>query len=128
MLGACALLWRFIEWVATVGINPSDKEFVNALEIVGHKRRFHTLKSLGISCWSEADDCHIQHILESCTKYFECDRNSYDRWFKPLDKIVAGTGASFYSSDACHLDLVPYGYRQVVVSVEVPEVKAIIHE
>ena len=96
--------------VATVGINPSDKEFVNdsGNEIVGHKRRFHTLKSLGISCWSEADDCHIQHILESCTKYFECDRNSYDRWFKPLDKIVAGTGASFYSSDACHLDLVPY--------------------
>ncbi len=96
--------------VASVGINPSNKEFENdsGNEIVGHKRRFHTLKSLGISCWSEADNCHTQQILESCTKYFESDRNPYDRWFKPLDKIVAGTGASFYCSDACHLDLVPY--------------------
>lgn len=96
--------------VATVGINPSDKEFVNdsGNEIVGHKRRFHTLKSLGISCWSEADNCHIQQILESCTKYFECGRNPYDEWFKPLDKIIAGTGASYYCSNACHLDLVPF--------------------
>ena len=96
--------------VATVGINPSNKEFENdsGNELIGHKRRFHTLTSLGITSWSEADNCHIQQILESCTKYFESDRNPYDRWFKPLDKIVAGTGASFYCSDACHLDLVPY--------------------
>ena len=94
--------------VATVGINPSNKEFEDDIgsELDGRNRRFHTLKSLGISCWSEAKDCHRQLIMESCTKYFE--RNPYEKWFKPLNKALEGTGASYYNSDACHLDLVPY--------------------
>ena len=96
--------------VATVGINPSNKEFEDDSwnERDGSRRRFHTLKSLEISGWSEASNCHRQQILESCTKYFESNRNPYDRWFKQLDKILACTGTSFYRSDACHLDLVPY--------------------
>src|SRR5450755_333722 len=47
-------------------------------------------------------------ILESCQSYFV--GNPYDRWFKRLDQILAGTNASFYGqrSGACHLDLIPY--------------------
>ena len=36
--------------------------------------------------------------------------NPYDRWFKVLDRVVGGAGASYYgrSSAACHVDLIPY--------------------
>lgn len=96
--------------VATLGLNPSNKEFVDDAgnELSGAERRFHTLKSLGLEAWCEADSRHIGLILNSCKQYFS--KNPYDRWFKKLDAVVAGSGASFYSQDssACHLDLIPY--------------------
>ena len=94
--------------VGTVGINPSKWEFLDGAmrELKGCKRRFHTLESLGIISWSEAKNCHKHLILGSCTKYYR--GNSYERWFKPLSKVIEGTGTSYYNSDACHLDLVPY--------------------
>ena len=94
--------------VATVGINPSNKEFEDNSrnDLAGRKRRFHTLKSLGITSWSEASRCHRQLIVESCTNYFE--GNPYITWFKPLNKVIVGTRTSYYNSNACHLDLVPY--------------------
>lgn len=96
--------------VATLGLNPSNKEFVDEMgkEIIGKSRRFHTLKSLGIKTWSDIDSRHIQLIIETCTKYFLI--NPYDRWFKVLDTIISGTQSSYYNqnSSACHLDLIPY--------------------
>lgn len=96
--------------VATLGLNPSNREYVdqNGRELDGAYRRFHTLSSLGLNCWSDADADHIQMILESCNSYF-CS-NPYDRWFRKLDEVVRGAGASFYDSaePACHLDLIPY--------------------
>jgi hypothetical protein len=77
-------------------------------ELEGTFRRFHTLKSLGIASWSDADARHLCLILESCRTYFL--GNPYDRWFKRLDQVVSGAHASFYdvSRRACHLDLIPY--------------------
>lgn len=96
--------------VATLGLNPSNREFVDesGRELDGPNRRFHTLQSLGLRSWEDTEARHLRMILDSCRNYFLC--NPYDRWFKRLDDIVAGTGASFYddSSTACHLDLVPY--------------------
>ena len=96
--------------VATVGINPSNREFLdyNGNELEGAARRFHTLSSLGLQSWADVDARHLSLILESCRMYFQ--GNPYDRWFKALDRVVAGTGASYYgrSSVACHLDLIPY--------------------
>jgi hypothetical protein len=96
--------------VATIGLNPSNREFVDDLghELCHADRRFHTLGSLGIGAWSEADTRHLQLILLSCSGYFR--NNPYDRWFKKLDQIVSGTSASFYADlyPACHLDLIPY--------------------
>ena len=76
-------------------------------ELQGEFRRFHTLRSLGLKCWTEADARHRDKILESCRAYFH--RNPYG-WFKKLDKVVAGANASYYdaSRGACHLDLIPY--------------------
>lgn len=96
--------------IATLGLNPSNREFVDLSgnELVGISRRFHTLRSLGIKKWSDANSTHHSMILDSCNLYFH--QNPYDGWFKGLDKIISGTNASYYddSIKACHLDLIPY--------------------
>jgi hypothetical protein len=96
--------------VATVGLNPSNREFVDQFgkELDGDSRRFHTLRSLGLGHWNRAREKHIDLILESCRAYFS--RNPYDGWFRKLDRLISGTGASYYNgaSRACHLDLIPY--------------------
>lgn len=96
--------------IATLGLNPSNKEFVDnsGNELDGSNRRFHTLKSLEIDCWSETEDQHLDLINYSCRNYFR--RNPYDTWFKKLDYLISDTNASFYdcSETACHLDLIPY--------------------
>ena len=96
--------------VATVGLNPSNREFVDEKgdELQGVSRRFHTLQSLGLSSWSDVDARHMLLILQSCCDYFQS--NPYDRWFKRLDQVIAGAKTSYYepSSTACHVDLIPY--------------------
>jgi hypothetical protein len=96
--------------VATLGLNPSNREFVDyrGRELLGPHRRFHTLNSLGLRSWLDADAHHLRLILDSCRTYFL--GNPYDRWFKRLDCLISGVGASYYSasSPACHLDLIPY--------------------
>ena len=101
--------------VATLGLNPSNREFVDSSgnELQGARRRFHTLKSLGLKSWSDVDARHLYMILEACRTYFFV--NPYDKWFKRLDLIISGTSATYYdtlfcktSFGACHLDLIPY--------------------
>jgi hypothetical protein len=96
--------------VATLGLNPSNREFVDETgsELIGVARRFHTLRSLGLGCWSDARRSHAKLIWDSCRTYFS--RNPYDIWFKQLDNVIGGTTASYYSvsNTACHLDLIPY--------------------
>lgn len=100
--------------IATLGINPSNREFVDldGNELNNDNRRFHTLSSLGISNWSEVNQNHLQLILESCNEYFS--RNPYDGWFKKLDYLMSDTSASYYfpSYDACHLDLIPFATHE----------------
>lgn len=96
--------------VATVGINPSNREFVDqaGVELEGEERRFHTLRSLGINSWTEATLEHAAKIDQSCVEYFQ--RNPYDRWFRKLDFVMAGSDFSYYDNfcHACHVDLSPY--------------------
>lgn len=96
--------------LATLGLNPSNREFVDERgnELNGIHRRFHTLASLGIEDWDDANSKHISSIVELCEEYFF--RNPYDGWFKKLDYLISGTSMSYYfpSGEACHLDLIPY--------------------
>lgn len=96
--------------IATVGLNPSDREFVSSdgMELTGSFRRFQTLASLELTDWFNLSAEQLESIHSSCTEYFS--RNPYDAWFKPLDLLLKGTNDSFYSSlfHACHLDLIPY--------------------
>lgn len=96
--------------VATLGINPSSREFVDihGRELVGSSRRLHTRTSLGLASWNEAGPAHIRAVAAYCREYFH--RDPFDAWFKRLDAVVAAAGATYYGleSSACHLDLVPY--------------------
>ena len=96
--------------VATLGINPSYREFVDrsGKQLQGAYRRFHTLDSLGLETWGDADARHLELIMDTYRSYFS--RNPYDTWFKKLDFAIAGTNVSYYDrpSSACHLDLVPF--------------------
>jgi hypothetical protein len=96
--------------VATIGLNPSNKEFVDDFgnELDGNFRRFHTLNSLNIDRWSEIDGKKISLLINSYKQYFS--KNPYDRWFQTLDMVISGLGKSYYDSNnpACHLDLIPF--------------------
>jgi len=96
--------------VATLGINPSNREFVDATggELDGDSRRFPTLGSLGLQTWGDASSLDVTAIVSACNDYFL--GNPYSRWFDTLDTLMRPAGASYYSYDnpAAHLDLVPY--------------------
>ena len=99
--------------VATVGLNPSNREFVdqNGGELTGRSRRFHTLRSLDLHSWLDVDARHLSLILDSCHRYFH--GNPYNRWFRRMENIISATPASFYppNESACHLDLVPFATK-----------------
>ena len=102
-------------WLATIGINPSNREFVdrNGEELSGQCQRFHTLDSLGLKTWEDADTRHLEDILESYLSYFTW--NPYHIWFNKLEYVLNGAKASYFDSriGACHIDLVPYAtYRK----------------
>jgi hypothetical protein len=96
--------------LATVGLNPSNREFVNANgdELSGNERRFPTLASLNLQCWSQVSEEQLNAIDNACSKYFF--GNPYDAWFRALDKLIVGSEHSFYGmfAKACHLDLCPF--------------------
>src|SRR6202790_4184532 len=96
--------------VATVGINPSNREFLDefGIELDGESRRLPTLTSLGLSRWADVESVHLRELVSACLDYFR--RNPYDRWFTTLERILVKIRSSFYGEEpsACHLDLVPY--------------------
>lgn len=96
--------------LATVGINPSNREFVDSTgnELRDAGRRLPTLKSLSLPSWGHADYTALRAILDACQTYF--DHNPYDRWFGSLERLFEATGCSYYSpsASACHLDIVPW--------------------
>lgn len=94
--------------VATMGLNPSDREFVDISgnELIGKDRRFHTLNSLEINEWKEVTSKHVSEIEGLCDNYFS--NNPYKVWFRDMENLISATGFSLYKNNACHLDLIPY--------------------
>ncbi|MBS2940324.1 hypothetical protein KDN32_21520 [Nocardioides sp. J2M5] len=94
--------------VATVGINPSNREFVDkaGTELAEPARRLPTLSSLGRASWDDATGDDIRSIALGCRRYFQ--GNPYRQWFDVLDRMLCAGGASYYDSTACHVDLVAY--------------------
>lgn len=96
--------------VATLGINPSAREFVeNGRLLAGRHRRLATLESLGAQRTLDLTEQQIRTVVEECASYFHPDRNPYRRWFDTLDRVLrTGLGVSYYDGSACHLDLVQW--------------------
>lgn len=97
--------------VATLGLNPSNLEFVDrhGRELKAPYHRFESLSSLQVGSWGEVTSRGVSSVWQACENYFY--GNPYDQWFKRLEKLLVGTGASYYTSlgvKACHLDLVPF--------------------
>jgi hypothetical protein len=96
--------------VATVGLNPSSREFVDVggVELDGRERRFPTLKSLALESWEDVAAEHLRMMWSAYASYF--DTNPYDAWFGRLDQLLRGTDTSYYPPmrGACHLDIVPF--------------------
>lgn len=95
--------------VATVGINPSNREFVDSrgLELIGAQRRLPTLESMGLQDWSSASGWDIRSLVVACENYFI--HNPYRGWFDILERMLNAGGYSYYGTPAaCHLDLVAY--------------------
>lgn len=94
--------------VATLGINPSAREFVeDGRLLAGDHRRLATLDALGAVDCGDLTVGQVAAVVADCAAYFQ--RRPYRRWFDPLDTLLrAGTEASYYDGSACHLDLVQW--------------------
>ena len=109
--------------VATLGINPSSKEFMdtsgtgttNQLLPEG-KKRLADYESLGLLSTDPLDDDAAEYILgaegakeiwESCRDYFK-GPNAYWSWFSDLETVLSGASVSYRDSSACHLDISPW--------------------
>jgi len=89
--------------VATLGLNPSRIEFeIKGAELDGPARRFETLRSLGVESLLDAPPSAIERVWWRCTHYFH--GNPYS-WFRRLEELLKGVGASYFQNTACHLDL-----------------------
>lgn len=85
--------------IATLGINPSSKEFMSGEKFIqGESKRL-------------ADDEHGKanavDIWFGCQNYFR-GANAYWPWFGALEELLKGVGASYKDGSACHLDLSPW--------------------
>lgn len=94
--------------VATLGINPSAREFMEGGRLLaGGERRLATLQSLAARSVDQLTDDQVATVLHDCATYFE--RRPYRRWFDRLDELLrVGADASYYDGSACHLDLVQW--------------------
>lgn len=85
--------------VATLGINPSGREFLDGAGrlLGGSQRRLATLDSLGANSYDDLHRGHGEIVVEECASYFE--RQPYRRWFNPLDRILRDAiGVSYYGA------------------------------
>jgi hypothetical protein len=94
--------------VATLGINPSRKEFYSTAGelLTGAKRRLATTESLGNMPGHSLSEDQARTVVAECNGYFT--RNPYS-WFNPLEALLnTAASASYYDRSACHLDLVQW--------------------
>ena len=94
--------------VATLGINPSRKEFYDddGSLLRGARSRLATTDSIGARPGETLTKRQASEVVAACNTYFE--RNPYD-WFNPLEDLLHdAVGVSFRDGTACHLDLIQW--------------------
>lgn len=93
--------------IATVGINPSRREYTDARgqELVGASRRFETLASLGATDRSLLTGAQCDRAIATMRAYFDPWKPRYS-WFASLTRVVRGLGYDYGQRQVAHLDLV----------------------
>jgi len=97
----------FSAQIATVGINPSDQEYLDGkgIELDGAARRFETLSSLRASSRQTLTDAQCDAAIQTMRGYFARQPTVY-RWFRSLERVLEGMGYFYSKGDVAHLDLV----------------------
>ena len=93
--------------IATLGLNPSNREFVdkNGRELTGEKRRFETLSSLEAEDRLDLSDAQCERAICTMRGYFGMGKQVYN-WFAGLDRVTKGMGLCYQLGEVAHLDLV----------------------
>lgn len=101
--------------IATIGINPSDKEFLSIDKIILEKKekRLKDRQDLNKSDNDELSMDDAREIYDSKTKYFK--KNPYKPWFGEkntgnMERIlkIFNKSYSYYNDTAIHLDITPW--------------------
>jgi hypothetical protein len=97
----------FAAKVATVGLNPSDQEYLTkgGQMLAGPAQRFATLASLGAPDRASLTNAHCDEAIERMRDYYDEGKPVYGSWFNALSRVVDGFGVSFRDRTAAHLDL-----------------------
>jgi hypothetical protein len=97
----------FTAQAATVGINPSQREYLDRMgvELQGPGRRFETLSSLGASDRASLTDAQCHRAVTTMRCYFHPGKPVF-KWFIPLQRVLRGMGLGYRHGDVTHLDLV----------------------
>jgi hypothetical protein len=97
----------FAAEVATVGLNPSQQEYMTPRGelLAGVAQRFATLESLRASERESLTDEQCAEALRWMRDYYAPGQPVY-RWFIGLERVLSGFGASLAGRTAAHLDLV----------------------
>lgn len=114
--------------VASLGINPSSREFVDTgVLLTGELRRLETMESLGAVPGRELDVDQARAVVRACDDYFT--RNPYRRWFDPLDQVLTSAfDDGYYTGTACHLDLVQWATDPAWGRLRDPETRRVLLE
>ncbi len=94
--------------VASVGLNPSDQEYLSnaGALLAGSAQRFATMSSLGAPSRSALSDEQCAKAVEWMRNYYDPGRPVYGSWFNALSRVIEGFGAGFRDRSATHLDLI----------------------
>jgi uracil-DNA glycosylase len=113
----------FTAEVATVGLNPSDQEYLTGggQPLVGPAQRFATLASVGVIDRASLTDEQCANAIEWMRAYYDAGKPVFGAWFNGLKRVVAGFGASFEDRSAVHLDLIQESTGPVRSKLEPPE-------
>jgi hypothetical protein len=94
--------------VATVGLNPSDREYLSdsGSLLDGAAQRFATLASLRAADRASLTDTQCEEAIEWMRHYFDPGRPVYSSYFLTLGHFLNGWGVDFTDGTAVHLDVV----------------------
>jgi len=113
--------------VATLGINPSSREFLDAAGqlLREDEKRLVDFQTLGKTDLSSLTQSQAEKVISGCHNYFKTG-NHYPNWFNAMEEFaLAPMGATYFGdlADACHLDLVQWATDPVWDQIPDPAIK-----